>query len=215
MAAAANGDAMAAFVGQDGYVYAMGYDSASTGWTTYQLDPGSTPALSMDSQGNAILLWVVPALPLVPDGVYGKKFLPGSGWGPSEIIAGGGTSPHISMNAFGDATAVWAEADGIHAKRYVAGSGWTGAQVISSAGASAPRVGVDVAGNATAVWSQSGSIYRNRYSIFTGWGAEELLAAAAVNGCCANVAVNETGAAVAVWVQNDDVVQNAWASVYE
>ena len=71
--------------------------------------------------------------------------------------------------------------------------------------ASDPEVAVDPSGNAVAVFSQSDgtrySIFANRFSPTAGWGAPEQIADDGSSAHGAQVAVDSSGNAVAVWEQ--------------
>ena len=78
--------------------------------------------------------------------------------------------------------------------------------------ASDPEVTVDPSGNAVAVFSQSDgtrhSIFANRFTPTAGWGAPEQIADDASSAHGAQVAVDSSGNAVAVWVQSDSIFAN-------
>ena len=72
------------------------------------------PQLSMDGRGNVIAVWYQH------DGtrnnIWANRYVPGRGWGTAGLIeirnVGSANLPQISINASGDAVAVWLQSDG-------------------------------------------------------------------------------------------------------
>jgi hypothetical protein len=152
-------------------------------------------------------------------------------WGTAQLIetnAGNALYPQIAMNAGGNAIAVWNQYDGttnayhIWAIRYVAGVGWGTAQLIenNNGDASNPQIAMDGSGNAIAVWNQSDgtliNIWANRYVAGVGWGTAQLIETNnAGNAGGANIAMNPSGNAIAVWYQYDSAGKgHIWANRY-
>jgi uncharacterized membrane-anchored protein len=81
-----------------------------------------------------------------------------------------------------------------------------------------PQVAVDGSGNAFAVWDRydgaTSNIWANRYSVGTGWMTAQLIEADAGVASKAQVAVDGSGNAVAVWQQHDGTRFNIWANRY-
>ncbi|GBE40291.1 hypothetical protein BMS3Bbin09_00168 [bacterium BMS3Bbin09] len=153
---------------------------------------------------------------------------PGS-WGTAGLIEGGTGNayvPHVSMDASGNAIAVWYQDDGIniniYANRYVAGAGWGTAGLIEGGAGNAfvPRVSMDGSGsNAIAVWYQHDgtryNIWANRYVAGAGWGTAELIETDDIRDARnPQISVDGSGNAVAVWFQNDGTRWNIWANRY-
>ena len=151
---------------------------------------------------------------------------PGS-WGTAGLIEGGTGNayvPHVSMDASGNAIAVWYQDDGtrynIYANRYVAGVGWGTAGLIETddtGDARNPQISVDGSGNAIAVWYQNDgtrdNIRANRYVAGIGWGTAELIETDNT-GDARNpqISVDGSGNAIAVWYQNDGTRWNILAN---
>ena len=103
-----------------------------------------------------------------------------------------------------------------------AGRSWGTAVLIetdNADGANEPRIAFDSSGNALAVWQQSDgirdNIWANRYTAGVGWGTAQLIEADNVgNATSAQIAVDASGNAIAVWQQYDGVRVNTRANRY-
>ena len=151
-------------------------------------------------------------------------------WGTEALIetdnAGDTVDPQIVADANGNAFAIWQRFDGstrydIMANRYVAGTGWGTAELVetSDLDARGPQIAVDLEGNAFAIWKQSDgaqiSIYASRYVVGTGWGTADLIETDNLGGAQdQEIAVDDSGNAMAVWAQSDGTRFNIWANRY-
>lgn len=157
------------------------------------------------------------------------EFGSSSGWGTATLIeteSGSADAPRVAVDPSGNAIAVWKQYDGsrwnIWANRYVAGSGWGVASLIEVnmvGSAREPVVAVDRTGNATAVWSEwdgtRSKVYSNRYIVGTGWGRSVHIGVdGAENATRPDVAMDESGNAIAVWAQSDGTRYNIYANRY-
>ncbi|HEY3516246.1 MAG TPA: putative Ig domain-containing protein [Gammaproteobacteria bacterium] len=156
----------------------------SSGWDTPVVISGSTtlgnePFIAVDSDGNAVAIWIDNAILKV----HANRYTAASGWGTATSIqssTGNAEYPDLAIDANGVAMAVWEEvtpdlsAAHIWANRFVPGSGWDSSTQISTGtgvAARAPRIGVDSQGRAIAVWHQwpdwaptsSARIWTNRF----------------------------------------------------
>ena len=208
---------------------------AGTGWGIAQLiesdNTGNahTPQVAIDSSGNAIAVW------LHYDGlrynVCSNRYEVGTGWGTAQLIendnAGRAYNPQVAINSSGNAVAVWYQSDGsrdnICSNSYELGTGWGTAQLIETddaGNAFAPQVAIDSSGNAIAVWYQYDAvrhnIWSNRYVSGTGWGATAQLIETnnAEDARSPQVAIDSSGNAIAVWVQDDGSRDNIWSNKY-
>jgi len=154
---------------------------------------------------------------------------PESGWGEAVMLeflnSGEVQNPYVAADASGNAFAVWDQSDGsrncVFADRYVHGFGWTGARLIDSAGIDNcynPRVAVDGSGNATAVWQQTSawvsSVWSNRYVVGEGWGTAELIESHLEEAGLAQVVIDGSGYATALWEQWDSGHNHIWSNRY-
>jgi len=205
------------------------------GWGTAELletdDAGFTydPRVAVQSNGNAVAVWAQS------DGsrtdIMSNRYVSGSAWDTAELIetdnTGNTTQPQVSIDANGNAIAVWVQNDGMRnniiANRYVSGSVWGSAELIETNNAgdgSKPQVSVQPNGNALAVWQQSDgsrtNIWSNNYIVGTGWGTAELIESDNTdNAIDPQVSVDTNGNAMAVWLQSDGAVFNVWSNRYE
>jgi hypothetical protein len=130
-------------------------------------------------------------------------------------------------SASGHSMAVWRESDGmcyhIWANRYVPGTGWGTALQIDGNTAEevfAPRIAMNNRGEAVVVWQQSGStgnkVWANRYESSSGWSAASLVTMHNVSDACAvQIAIDDTGNAMALWRQFNGDTTSIWSGRYE
>ena len=120
---------------------------------------------------------------------------------------------------------MWYKADAfrwnIWSNHYVADTGWGIAELVETDNSSAmnPKVGVDGSGNAIAVWIQYDdpgvNIWSNLYVAGTGWGTAELIETDNSSSASEQqIGVDDSGNAVAVWIQYDDPGINIWSNRY-
>ena len=223
------GDAVAVWQQYDGLrsnIWANRYVVGS-GWTgpvVLETDPGTAfaPQVVVDALSNAVVIWHQS------DGtrtnIVSNRYIAGSGWSGAAVIetdnAGSAKSPQLASNPGGNTVAVWAQSDGtrdnIWAARYYYATGWAAPVLIetdNAGGAAEPQIAVDGSGNGVAVWHQSDgarqNVMANIYSSATGWSTPTPLETDAINGAItAQVGMDESGNAVAVWMQS----QSIWAN---
>jgi hypothetical protein len=141
---------------------------------------GSTnePSLSLDAQGNAMLVWTQAeenAFPPTRRVLFASRSSAAPAWSaPTSLVSGTATfmgSAQVRMNALGQAVAVWEQKDSatpsgnsetsLYASRFTPGQGWANAEPIEAntvGTASNPQLAIDAQGNALALWRQfSGS----------------------------------------------------------
>jgi hypothetical protein len=217
-------------------VWSNRYDAAS-GWGTAALiepvDAGTatTPRVKVDSQGNGIAVWTQS------DGtqsnIWSARYVVGSGWSTPVLIepaeAGDAALPRLAINAGGDAIVVWIQSDGtrtnLWSNHYSVAGGWDTEVMVQPAVASSDVqeawVDIDAHGNALTVWTLSdgishSSIWTNRYRAGIGWGTGAPMEPTSTdNGESPMVAMDATGAALAVWDQVDAGRDNIWANRFD
>jgi methionine-rich copper-binding protein CopC len=138
--------------------------------------------------------------------------------------AGTAAAPQISMNAAGEAIAVWRQEVGgvgrIFAGHYAPGLGWSQPRPIdldTGRPSASPHVAVGTTGNAIAVWEQEDhmgqtQIWANRYVARTGWGSAERVDSAAGSGSRPQVAIDGLDSAMVVWSWANGVNRNIRAN---
>lgn len=92
---------------------------AGTGWSTPTLietdseDGAITPRIAIDMSGNAIVVWEQVAHGNPNDNIWANRYTVTNGWGTAALIeandAGNATSPRVTVDASGNAIAVWAQ----------------------------------------------------------------------------------------------------------
>jgi hypothetical protein len=236
----ANGNAIAVWRQFDGTyvydIYAKRYDALTDTWGEAVLLEVNTyrttdPKVAVDASGNAIAVWSQYDGTLYDD-IYANRYDAKTGtWGGAVIIDAGNYHtgvPQVAVDAGGNAIVVWAQSDSvsvydIYANRYDAVTGTWGGAVMINAGAdsaSRPQVALDASGNAIAVWRQddgvSFDIYARRYDALTGtWGGAVIIDAGNDYASAPQVAVDASGNAIAVWMQEDGVSFNVYANRYD
>jgi len=237
----ANGNALAVWYQSSSSgrsdIWANRYTPAS-GWGTAELietnDSGSASdvRIAMDVAGNAIAVW------RLHDGtrtnIWANRYDATNSWGTAQLIetndAGNASSPRVALDPAGNAIVVWHQFDGarnnIWANRYAATAGWGTAELIETGDGDGiqPDVGLDASGDALVLWSQfdgtEHSVFSNRYDYdaSTGsgtWGAAALIESGTGDVGYIRIAVQASGAALAVWGQDNGSRYQLWANRYD
>jgi hypothetical protein len=178
------------------------------------------PQVGVNSSGDAIAVWRQSDGGFVS--VWANRFS-GTSWGTAELIETSTfnvSDPQVSLDSSGNAIAVWSQFNGsvvdIYSNRFdvnrSGGAGWGTAELIETGtGGSAvlPQIALNSSGNGIAVWFQSdGSddnvkeLWANRFD-GTSWGTAALIEIdnSARDGKNAQVSVDSSGNAIAVWSQ--------------
>ncbi len=193
-----------------------------SGWGTPELietNSGNTFSVSLASNGNGTAMAVWVQSDGTRNNVWTNRYVAGSGWGTAELIetdnTGDAGSQHVSMNASGDAIAVWRQSDGTRlnawANRYTDGVGWGTPELIetdNSGDVLGPRVEMDGSGNAIAVWMANDgvrfNIWWNRYTAGSGWGTAALLETYdTASAYRPQIRMDAIGNALVIWDQYD------------
>ena len=231
-----NGNATAVWSQSDGTLYniwANRYTPVS-GWGTAGLietensGDASEPQVAIDANGNAIALW--HQWDGIRYNIWANRYTPAGGWDTARLIetddAGHAKNPQVAMDPDGNAIAVWYQSDGtlnnIWFNRYTPAGGWGTAGLIETSNAGSawdPQVAVDHNGNAVVVWYQSAgtryNIWANRYSPASGWETARLIETKNTGDAMyPQIAIDEDGNAVVVWMQSDGTRNNIWANRY-
>jgi hypothetical protein len=168
---------------------------------------------AMDSAGNAIVVWSAIL-------AFANRFDVAQGWQGPVILSHGPTNrPGVSTDATGNALLVWQENVRGRVARFVPLSGFLPEEDYDPAagGASPPTLALASAGRGFIGWagpiaSPTADHLRIRSISSTGPGLGPVFAVAAdVNGVV-QLAVNDEGRGVAVWVTN---TEELWASLFE
>jgi hypothetical protein len=235
-----NGQAVAVWVQGDGTranIWANHFNPATSAWASAQLietdniGNAYAPQVAVNASGNAIAVW--QQSDGTRENIWANRYVGATGtWIGATLIEtsnlGDATAAHLAFDTSGNAIAVWQQSDGtrnnIWANRYNATTGlWAMATLIETDNAGdafTPRIAFGASGNAVAVWTQSDGTHNNgwanRYSGTAGtWGAAELIETDnAGSAAGANVAVDASDNALAVWDQRDGTRPNIWANRY-
>jgi len=217
------GNAIVIWIQSDGIrtqMYWARYSAASLAWSTAVKIPGQittspqSSQIAMDQEGNAIAVWTQNGK------IYWSRYSVISlAWTNASLIPGqtaGSIISDIAVDKAGNATVVFIHNDGVANKVYwskytVTSALWTTAAKIPNqpaAAATVPQVAVDLEGNAIAVWVQSdgvaNKVYWSHYTAMSAvWtDAAQIPNQPAVAATTPQVAVDQRGTAVALWVQD-------------
>jgi hypothetical protein len=191
-------------------------------------EPGDAdfPRVAVDGSGNAIALW--KQWNGAFNDIWANRYAPGVGWsGPvlMETNDADASETWVSMNASGDALAMWRQSDGvalsIWSRLYTTGGGWGPVELAESnpGFASYPHVALDSSGNGLAVWYQKypgnpRSVWANRFVPGQSWGEPVLLETNALTSMSPDMDMDLQGNAFAVWRQTDGASFTVWANRY-
>ena len=205
-------------------------------WGTAQLietnDTGNGDAanaqIAINASGNAVAVWEQS------DGtrfnIWANHYSPSAGWATAQLIetsAGNAIRPRVTVDALGNATAVWQQPDGEHhsiwTNRYTAGTGWGVAALIETNNAEhaqIPQIASNADGATIALWQQHDGIrtnlWANRYAVATGWGKAQLIEHNDWGHAYSHkVAMDAGGNAWAVWAQKVNSTSVMLAKRYE
>jgi hypothetical protein len=186
------------------------------------------PQIALHANGNAIAVW--NQFDGTRHNIWASRFTPAGQWSAPELIEfddlDRAFDPQISMDASGNAIAVWEQSDGVRLNIWASrfdGTRWDTAQKIETDDtddARGPQVAMDASGNALAVWEQSDgtsdSIWAARYVAGAGWRAPELLETSDTDDTEEpQIAMNANGNAIAVWRQSAGAVGSIFANVFK
>ncbi|MFH0888890.1 MAG: hypothetical protein V1871_06755 [Planctomycetota bacterium] len=139
------------------------------------------------------------------------------------------SDPEIAVDGSGNAIVIWPQSNAftthIYANNYIVGSGWaitnTLIETESTYSVYNARLAMNNNGFAIALWLQTDGTRNNLWANLcitgTTWGTATLLETApeTIYGYPKpQIAINDSGNAVAVWVQNDGTCDSLWANRY-
>ncbi|PCJ88349.1 MAG: hypothetical protein COA54_03545 [Thiotrichaceae bacterium] len=183
------------------------------------------PQVAFDANGNALAVW--KEFEGANFNIHSNRYVAGTGWGTPELIetdnAGDARPPQVTVDANGNALAVWEQSDGtrnnIWSNGYIANSVWGTAGKIETddvGEARFPQVAFDANGNALAVWKQDdgtrNNIWSNRYVEGIGWSAAALIETEVGTANTPQVTFDTNGNAFAVWTQFDGSRDSIWSN---
>lgn len=188
-----------------------------------------SPQIAIDQGGSALAVW------RQSDGmghkVWFSRCTHDARWCESQTLeiddAWQAFEPQIAVYRNGNAIAVWNKFNigrsTVWASCYTPNVGWDDAQMISanssSSNANKAQISISHNGAAMAIWHQidneSHRIYVNCYRPGVGW-SDAVVLKSSLSGRAdlPQVAMSESGDAIAVWQQLNGQHENIWASVY-
>ena len=218
-------------VGPSYWIYSTQY-RPGLGWTQPEVVQddtslyGTRPSVATGGHDRAMAVWTQSDTNYV--NVSASLYVPGVGWGPSELIedddSGNPSYAQVAMDAEGNAVAVWrvwaSPIYDVWANEYLVGEGWGTAhpiETVYSGTSSIPNVAMDDGGNATVIWQENidamASLVSCRYTVGTGWADPDLVEHDDTGRVLSwDVASDIDGRAIAVWAQSDGVRGNILSS---
>ncbi len=231
-----SGNAIAVWRQHDGSVDSVyaNYYAASTGsWGGAILIENSSnsasqalPQIAFGPSGNAIAVWTQQDDDNT-ERVYANNFTASTtSWGTSATPIDDGSSdvgyhPQIAFDSSGNAFVVWDQSSDdyqdIWRNLYSANTGWLGAaellQEAVAGDAMLPKIATDDIGNAIVVWEQYDgtrwNILAQRYKTGDGWGSSNYLESGDFDAKLADIALDASGNAIAIWSQKDGSDQSS------
>ncbi len=216
-------------------IYAKYYTVSTSSWgdaarlETIEGRPADIPQIAFDTSGNAIAVWNQDVSGAAPQSIYANYYSAStSTWGGAILIetsTGDANNQQIAFDPSGNAIVVWHQDDGvyttIYANRYTAStSSWSGATDIDESAGNAiyPRISTDASGNAIVVWEQLDGAISNikarRYKQGDGWGSITPLESGSSTATVADIGLDASGNAMAVWLQDDGTNDSIYANRY-
>ena len=206
------------------------YDGATAAWgTARQIAPYARRGnfdVGIDSAGNAMVVFIDDTS--TPEGIWFSRATDGSAWSaPMRLYSGMGSySINLAVGPDGTALAAWADS-GTNPIVTVAAAfraGMWGAAIMPKAsidnGDRNPRVAIDSTGRGFLLWQQANasgepnSVFVQRYD--AGWMAPSLIETyTADRADSPSIAMNETGAAMALWTQFSGNQIQLWSRRYD
>lgn len=198
----------------------------ATGWGTAELIETApvtvalgAPALALQEDGSGFVAFAGSRGSR--DSVWASRLVPGRGWeAPVEIGAGDpGGFPQVGFDSSGSAVALWVQtfSQQIWSNRFLVGAGWGTAERIGEGqDERAPALAVAPDGSALAVWTDflANGGTRTAAALFTpqaGWSAPERLQSSGARSVePADVGVDASGVAIAVWPETDGPRRGLW-----
>jgi hypothetical protein len=191
------------------------------------------PQIAMDPAGNTMISWYDETWNGndVQRDLFVIRFVPGSGWEPPFLLASnGGYTPQLAADASGNVIAVWparlpgARGSDLYVRHFAPGSGWGNATVIEPANLTEwePKIAMSPDGSAMVVWTkhlflpngwEGNQIWAKRFVPDSGWGPSIAIDDGSATSGFPDVAVDETGNAVATWRQGG--AMDIWANRYD
>lgn len=217
-----NGDLFCVWFAGAADIYASRY-SKTSGWLSPEkigTKAFSTPVVSYDLNGDAMLLWSQQN-DQNKYVIFAKMYKKQTGWETSTAISDPALDcfqPSISSDGNGGFIAVWTQFDAsvehrIYGSNYTIADGWKTPVPVGIDGTSAkPILGTDESGNAIAVWqhflfdpvtqTNRPNIFANRYVAGIGWGDQQQLNTPTSFPDPPLLFVDGRGYAVSAWIES-------------
>ena len=204
--------------GTESYIRARAFAPSGSAGTTQTLsitdDITAGPAVAVDGKGGAVAVWTqaydghrftIIASPRAPGGRFGPR----QALGRTNRFLGG--SPHVAMNARGDAVVMWARSDRVELAARGSRGHFGTPQEITARRPVPGAVVVGTDGAALATWTERGSVYASRRAPGHRFGKPTLLNPGGPGAGGVTAAIGADGTVVVAWLAGD----SAFAAVGE
>jgi hypothetical protein len=236
MAIHPSGNAVAVWYQFDGEFYRIWakHYKADAGWcATQKLTDNAgdafSPQVCLRADGSVVAAWYQD------DGICNSIWssectAASTRWSAPQLVnqhnGGNALDPQIATDAQGCTHAVWSQFNGEHdliwANRHVPEAGWGRPELIqtdSTGTGGHPQIAVDASGRAYAMWVQSDGqrdhLVASHYTSHLGWAKPQRLEIHHTgDALLAQLAVNTSGNAMAVWQQYDGMANTILAASY-
>jgi hypothetical protein len=208
------------------YSYGVGWGAATPIQTDTSLN-GKSPAVAVDGNGNAIIVWIESASSSANNNARDSRYVVGTGARFSETPLPLAAYPftnnggQVQVDDAGNAIFLWPSGSVLGAiypvaSHYFVATGWEAGVAIGDFGGGSARLAVNAAGDALAAWTKPGAsgrnLWSNRYTVGTGWATEVQLSDVAtlfMNGDgyevgLPQIVIDAAGNGVAVWQETPD-----------
>jgi hypothetical protein len=187
---------------------------------------GAHPQVAVDPQQDAAAVWERYPPNLGANYLVRAALAPASAWLPALTLSeagGDATAPQVTVDAQGQASAVWTRFNGTNYIAQVASTGagfaWQPSTNLSEAGHEAhePGVASDPQGDSVAIWRLGEGAEATVQAAFRPaggtWQPAVNLSEPGVESGSPRVAIDAEGEAVAVWTRSNgpgEIIQSAW-----
>lgn len=205
----------------DETVWTSSYSTAD-GWTLPVVQiAGATEVaetsvdLAGDASGNAIAVWQRVDNDLMD--VVTSRYTAVSGWSAPMRLEEGLTDmdagdPKVGLDSDGNGIAVWEAENKIYFNRYTPDGGWSEAELLAEG--SKAQLAVSAGGSAIVIWHESEDLRAAVFSPASGWSEPATLDIRNSEVTEGQIAINDSGNAVAVWTQLNGTVKTVWSNHY-
>jgi hypothetical protein len=181
--------------------------------------------VAIADDGSALAVWA--QFDGIRSNILANQYTPAGGWGVPELLetdnVGDAHSPHIAIDASGNAVAVWLQSDGLRdnvwSNAFDSSAGWGSAQLVETdnvGDAAAAQVAFAADGTAFAIWSQAdgtlngsgiaqpNTVWSNQFAAGSWGSAERIENNSSLHAFGTQLGVDGVGNLMALWSDTGD-----------